>query len=111
MFKSVWKKGKKWGSVQGPFQFRLKEKEIKKKIKHSSRFGRKKKKGVKNIKCSSRFGRKKKKRGAGGEAFRVLHETGFDKRYCVRTTSWGMGNRPFEFLPPFCSMVTHKQMV
>ena len=22
-----------------------------------------------------------------------------------------MGNRPFEFLPPFCSMVTHKQMV
>ena len=65
MFKSVWKKGKKWGSVQGPFQFRLKEKEIKKK-KCSSSFGRKKKKGVKNIKCSSRFGRKKKKGGGGG---------------------------------------------
>ena len=44
MFKSVWKKGKKGGSVQGPFQFSLKEKEIKN-IKRSSQFGRKEKKG------------------------------------------------------------------
>ena len=47
MFKSVWKKGKKWGSVQGPFQFSLKEKEIKKNKTFKLFWKKEKKRGLK----------------------------------------------------------------